>query len=111
MADSGHPYPGAPTDDEKRIEWRDYITREIGPLLMGRNLGAKGGSFVQACHEIADVLYREPEPTKTYTVVDERDPACVEAWEDCEDFAYDPKCCRFPKSCSAGSRRMEAVES
>lgn len=27
--------------------------------------------------------------------------ACVEAWPECETMGYDPRCCRFPKSCSA----------
>lgn len=27
--------------------------------------------------------------------------ACVEAWPECETGAYNPSCCRFPKSCSA----------
>lgn len=35
---------------------------------------------------------------------DSRDPACVAVWPDCEDGAYDPRCCRFPKSCSCGPR-------
>jgi hypothetical protein len=26
--------------------------------------------------------------------------ACVEAWPECETGLYDPRCCRFPKSCS-----------
>jgi hypothetical protein len=26
--------------------------------------------------------------------------ACVEAWPECEEGAYNPRCCRFPKSCS-----------
>lgn len=30
----------------------------------------------------------------------DRDPACVERWPECEDGAYDPRCCRFPKPCS-----------
>jgi hypothetical protein len=25
---------------------------------------------------------------------------CVEAWPECWTFGYDPRCCRFPKSCS-----------
>lgn len=25
---------------------------------------------------------------------------CVERWSDCADGEYDPRCCRFPKSCS-----------
>lgn len=27
--------------------------------------------------------------------------ACVEAWPEAETGAYNPRCCRFPKSCSA----------
>lgn len=34
---------------------------------------------------------------------DPRKPECVERWPECESFLYDPRCCRFPKSCSAGS--------
>jgi len=29
-----------------------------------------------------------------------RHPECVEAWPECHTFGYDPRCCRFPKSCS-----------
>jgi hypothetical protein len=36
--------------------------------------------------------------------VDGRDPECVQRWSECEDGAYDPRCCRFPKSCSCGPR-------
>ena len=25
---------------------------------------------------------------------------CVERWPECIEGAYDPRCCRFPKSCS-----------
>jgi hypothetical protein len=28
------------------------------------------------------------------------DPACIEAWPECRESGYDPRCCRFPKSCS-----------
>jgi hypothetical protein len=35
-------------------------------------------------------------------IVDTRDPECVKKWPECESMAYDPRCCRFPKSCSAG---------
>jgi len=34
---------------------------------------------------------------------DARDPDCVAAWPDAESGTYDPRCCRFPKSCSADS--------
>lgn len=29
-----------------------------------------------------------------------RDPECVKLWPDCRSGGYDPRCCRFPKSCS-----------
>lgn len=31
---------------------------------------------------------------------DRRSPECVARWPECESGAYDPRCCRFPKSCS-----------
>ena len=37
----------------------------------------------------------EPKP-------DSRDPECVKKWPECESGGYDPRCCRFPKSCSCG---------
>ncbi|AEC53103.1 hypothetical protein SCRM01_157c [Synechococcus phage S-CRM01] len=33
---------------------------------------------------------------------DPRDPECIANWPDCTNGGYDPKCCRFPKSCSCG---------
>lgn len=33
-------------------------------------------------------------------VVDRRHAECVENWPDCYTMGYDPRCCRFPKSCS-----------
>lgn len=32
--------------------------------------------------------------------LDERDPNCVMSWPGCFSGGYNPKCCRFPKSCS-----------
>ena len=29
-----------------------------------------------------------------------RYPDCVASWPDCREGEYNPKCCRFPKSCS-----------
>lgn len=33
--------------------------------------------------------------------------ACVEAWPGCRSGEYNPRCCRFPKSCSCTSYRDE----
>lgn len=35
--------------------------------------------------------------------------ACVEKWPECESGYYDPRCCRFPKSCSPHGR-IEAFQ-
>jgi hypothetical protein len=35
--------------------------------------------------------------------------ACVETWPECESGMYDPRCCRFPKSCSCTSYDSEQV--
>lgn len=55
----------------------------------------------------AGVVAEEPPSMK---VLDERDTECVKAWPDCASGAYDPACCRFPKSCSAGVVRMVPVK-
>lgn len=43
------------------------------------------------------VVYGPPDPNAR-----QRDPYCVKAWPECETGMYDPRCCRFPKSCSCG---------
>jgi hypothetical protein len=39
-------------------------------------------------------------PPPTGKPVDIREPQCILNWEDCRDGRFDPRCCRFPKSCS-----------
>lgn len=38
------------------------------------------------------------------TTVRERNPECLDVWPDCVEWEYDPRCCRFPKSCSCDLR-------
>jgi hypothetical protein len=38
------------------------------------------------------------------------DPACIAQWPDCYEGGYDPRCCRFPKSCSCEARTSIPVE-
>jgi hypothetical protein len=42
---------------------------------------------------IAEVVASAPRPKR-------RIRECVESWPGCADGEYDPRCCRFPKSCS-----------
>lgn len=48
---------------------------------------------------LPDVAVYDGNPPATRTVR-RRLRACTEAWPDCEEGAYNPACCRFPKSCS-----------
>jgi hypothetical protein len=40
---------------------------------------------------------------------DLREASCVEKWPECESGLYDPRCCRFPKSCSCDSAAISAA--
>ena len=66
---------------------------------------------VRAISELDAFIYSltEPEPAETEPIDKPvmldgetwvRLPSCVERWPECESFGYDPRCCRFPKSCS-----------
>lgn len=37
---------------------------------------------------------------------DARSETCVAAWPECYSGGYDPRCCRFPKSCSCSSEAL-----
>jgi hypothetical protein len=51
--------------------------------------------------EVSDRYYAKIMDAYTPSVVaDDRHPACIEQWPDCRNGDYDPRCCRFPKSCS-----------
>jgi hypothetical protein len=47
-------------------------------------------------------IAREAAMRPTEARTDQRDAECIERWPDCWNGGYDPKCCRFPKSCSCG---------
>ena len=47
--------------------------------------------------ERAAALLRQPAPA---AVPDTRNPECVAVWPECCDGEYNPRCCRWPKSCS-----------
>jgi hypothetical protein len=41
---------------------------------------------------------------------DLRSPDCIKQWPECESGAYDPRCCRFPKSCSCESGALKGED-
>jgi hypothetical protein len=48
------------------------------------------------------IASQERDEERAITIRDTRRPECVANWPECENGAYHPKCCRFPKSCSCG---------
>ena len=88
-----------PTDDE-RDDMIAWLLRE-----QANDLSPLGRDYTDA--EVAEALRRSAPPgpnmpSPAQRLVDNRDPECVKVWPECETFGYDPRCCRFPKSCSAG---------
>lgn len=49
-------------------------------------------------------------PATDGKLVDNREPNCIQQWAGCASGEYDPRCCRFPKSCSAGTISLEQGE-
>ncbi len=50
-----------------------------------------------------EIPIEEEEPVASEKRPDNRHPECIKQWPECLDGTYDPKCCRFPKSCSCES--------
>ena len=94
--------------------WSDRIERGGDSLVCFKAVHYRHVPLSGREAEIYDVaLARKPggaRPAPLTRVVDERLAACVEAWPDCSTFEYDPRCCRFPKSCSAGDIRVVPVD-
>lgn len=53
---------------------------------------------------------QEAAPPPSGAVADDRNAECVKAWPECEPMAFDPRCCRFPKSCSCTSGSIAALD-
>jgi hypothetical protein len=54
--------------------------------------------------EVVEVASSMPEQ------VGQRDPDCIERWPSCYSGGYDPRCCRFPKSCSCENYNSPTVD-
>jgi hypothetical protein len=69
-----------------RREFFDYASSDVGWLL---------GEIERLRSTVLEIrLLDVRSPT------DVRNPTCVERWPECASGEYDPRCCRFPKSCS-----------
>lgn len=57
-----------------------------------------------------DAAYRARKAAEQAPIPRPRLRACVERWPDAVSGGYDPRCCRFPKSCSADIYDPERVQ-
>jgi len=75
----------------------DEVLADLGDVLSQRLLYEDD----EPVEKIVDAFFNSGEtPTPTVGPEDDRDPECVKAWPGCHVGGYDPRCCRFPKSCS-----------
>lgn len=54
-----------------------------------------------AAYHVSGVAIEHNHPIDRDPLPIRRLRACVDQWPDAETGTYDPRCCRFPKSCSA----------
>ena len=85
----------------------ELVTGVDNLLSQGESPANPGQRLILTVHveDLADIADRAraalaAEPQRP--MLDGRDPECVARWPECFDGGYDPRCCRFPKSCSCG---------
>jgi len=81
--------------DTRRLQARSTIAALRAVYNLGRQHEAEASAAQPRQEE-------EAAPSPAPVTTDTRDPECVERWPDCHSGGYDPRCCRFPKSCSCG---------
>lgn len=91
---------------ERRAVSSDTLTQFGGRPTYYNPDGAKNGGAIGgyiACLPVESRIVGEWRSEETEPETPARTPRlreCVEAWPECETGGYDPRCCRFPKSCS-----------
>ena len=100
----GHWKPCSKASPELQQRWRDDDAhlRDDAPYQVCDGCGRKSWAAVRTASCGMPQLdgsrctgtFHDPSGARV------RDPACVERWPECEEGAYHPDCCRFPKSCS-----------
>ena len=89
--------PAAPEAGEvaELVDRLGWIAAQLG------DIGWSDDSASVACAATLLQQLAAPAPAVVpVPVADDRDPECVARWPECVPDGYDPRCCRFPKSCS-----------
>ena len=90
------------------LDLADEVERQQATIDAQREaMIANGALYASQAAELARlriVAKLDPQTIERFAALMEegvsRDPQCVEQWPECWDGGYDPRCCRFPKSCS-----------
>lgn len=85
-------------EDPERIEYRLHLGQFIFDVTMVDGKVIEWYVYDRETHKIVESGgLSEPATPAPYGA---RNPHCVENWPECYSGGYDPRCCRFPKSCS-----------
>jgi hypothetical protein len=97
----------AATDERDwiRLSERERIAEAVYASLRAGNIEFRLGGLAL----LARVAAGQPAEGEPLPPPKRRIRACMEAWPECYTGGYDPRCCRFPKSCSATSYDPEQV--
>ena len=76
-----------------RKDW-DLLKQVMRTLTWGKHdASVPWFQIVESVESRIDQQRAEP-------IQDNREPDCIERWPECESGCFDPRCCRWPKSCS-----------
>ena len=95
-----HAAPPAPEPGEvgDLVEWLGIVSEQfrLAKFAYEAELTDRAATLLQQLSAPAPVV-------APVAVADDRDPGCVARWPECVPDDYDPRCCRFPKSCSCAN--------
>jgi hypothetical protein len=95
-------------EEIKAMEWTEtalldaIATRDRALNIQGQRIGILHTELAEyrATRTLGGPHHGYTPTWKPGETKDDRDTACIEQWPDCRNGDYDPRCCRFPKSCS-----------
>lgn len=103
----------APAKELSDEEVERIVEKEFNYIPLGEQPQAlriiRMEAFIKGMVYFRDHGYLSPAPPSG-AVVEDRNAECVKAWPECEPMAFDPRCCRFPKSCSCTSGSIAALD-
>lgn len=99
--------PGQDAKDAARYRWlraQHWIEGTVSVVSAKSVIpGSECPSYRRLDEWIDRMMLDTPESLPTpETKPDNREPECVKRWPECESGCFNPRCCRWPKSCLCG---------